>query len=217
MKVFLSIFIGTVFSVLGIILLCLGKLAGGSAVSLILGGALVGLIIFFSNEIQEFSIAGQSVKLKQLKSEAEDTIEDLKTARIAIFRLLIRKSIDFSGGFAVTSKVDERIPDFIVLYNEVKKNNCAMVLKADIEKTLRVLMAVQFNNFSFIHGLPHKSPNDSLDDLWTPQKLSLKLKDSMIARLVDGQSPKPEFEVIKLDIHDAIRAYSELYIIYKEL
>ena len=48
--------------------------------ALVLGFSVIGLIIAFAAEIQEFSIAGNGVKLKELRSEAEKTIEELKKA-----------------------------------------------------------------------------------------------------------------------------------------
>lgn len=61
MRVFLSIIIGVLITGLGIFFLYNGKLSGTESVVLILGGVLIGLVVYFSSEIQEFSIAGNNV------------------------------------------------------------------------------------------------------------------------------------------------------------
>lgn len=89
---------GCLVSIVGIfaglfLLINLEKISGAEFVALSLGFAVIGLIITFSAEVQEFSIAGNGVKLKELRSEAEKTIADLKIARVEIFRLIILQVI----------------------------------------------------------------------------------------------------------------------------
>ena len=95
---------GVVVGSLGIacglwILISLEKISGAEFVAFSFGFAVIGLIIAFAAEVQEFSIAGNGVKLKELRSEAEKTIEELKEARTELFRVLVQKSIYGSGGF----------------------------------------------------------------------------------------------------------------------
>jgi uncharacterized membrane protein len=93
--------------------LLIGKLGGTEFVALVLGGVILSLIIYFSSEIQEFSIAGNAVKLRELKDEAHKTIESLKQARTELFRLLLPQALNFGGTFGTLSKVDERVEDFV--------------------------------------------------------------------------------------------------------
>ncbi|NNP73317.1 hypothetical protein A7P53_12165 [Acinetobacter defluvii] len=133
------------------LLIFLDKLSGAEFVALSLGFAVIGLIIGFAEEVQEFTIAGNGVKLKELRSEAEKTIEELKDARTELFRILFQKSINFSGGFGSDSRVDERLDSFISLFNQVEKLNCLKELKVDISKALNILMVGQFNKLNLIH------------------------------------------------------------------
>ncbi|WAU74500.1 hypothetical protein [Acinetobacter sp. TR11] len=57
------------------LLIVLEKITGAEFVALSLGFSVIGLIIAFASEVQEFSIAGNGVKIKELRSEAEKTIE----------------------------------------------------------------------------------------------------------------------------------------------
>mgnify|MGYP006900057257 CR=1 FL=1 len=121
------------------LLIVLEKISGAEFVALSLGFSVIGLIIAFASEVQEFSIAGNGVKLKELRSEAEKTIEELKQARTELFRVLIQKSIEFSGGWGTNSRVDERVEQFIKLFEQVEKFDCLDNLKLDIEKSLKLI------------------------------------------------------------------------------
>lgn len=60
------------------LLVHLNKISGAEFVAFSLGFAVIGLIVAFATEVQEFSIAGNGVKLRELRTEAEKTIEELK-------------------------------------------------------------------------------------------------------------------------------------------
>lgn len=117
-KVILSMISTAVVSGFGIYCLLNGLLEGAESVVLILGGVFVGFIVYFSSEIQEFTIVGNAVKFKDLKNEAVQTIKELKDARTEIFRLLLPQTLKWGGGFAGSSKVDSRIQNFIDLYQK---------------------------------------------------------------------------------------------------
>ncbi|MGV0887135.1 hypothetical protein V6760_09690 [Acinetobacter venetianus] len=216
-KFFLSIFIGGMITGLGVFFLYDGKLHGAESVALILGGVLLGLIIYFSSEIQEFSIAGNAVKLKELRSEALTTINELKQARAETFKLMLVQVLKFGGSFGGSSKVEPRVKDFLNTYDVIVKFECVEALSDDLKSALRVLIASQYNSLSFIHESAYKSPQDCLVDLWKPQDLYIQLKDQMIENLCSQTSPHPEFFKVKKDVINALDAYKELYLIYKKL
>ena len=112
---------GVVVGSLGIacglwLLISLEKISGAEFVAFSFGFAAIGLIIAFAAEVQEFSIAGNGVKLKELRSEAEKTIEELKEARNELFRFLIMKSTEYLVSDAYNSVIDERVDPFIKLF-----------------------------------------------------------------------------------------------------
>lgn len=217
MRVFLSIIIGVLITGLGIFFLYNGKLSGTESVVLILGGVLIGLVVYFSSEIQEFSIAGNAVKLKELRGEALKTIDELKRARTETFRLMLVQVLKLSGGWGSESKVEERVKDFLNTYDVIVKFECVDDLSDDIRKALRVLITSQYNNLCFIHQSEQRIPKDNLDDLWQPQDLYIQLKDQMIENICSRTSPHPEFFEVKKDVINALDSYKELYLIYKKL
>ena len=147
---------GLIVAILGMgsslwLLIDLEKLSGAEFVTLSLGFAVIGLIIAFAAEVQEFSIVGNGVKLKELRSEAEKTIEELRKGRTELFRILIQTSTELSGGLAGPSKVESRAKNIIHIFKEVEKFDCIKELKADLEKSLQVIVIAQYNKLSFIH------------------------------------------------------------------
>ena len=73
----------------GLNLLEAKQLSGGEFVALIVAFAVIGLIISFSSEVQEFSVVGNIVKLKEVKKDAEKSIREIKAARTETFRFLL--------------------------------------------------------------------------------------------------------------------------------
>ncbi|MHA3082947.1 hypothetical protein ACX1NX_07195 [Acinetobacter sp. ANC 5383] len=213
-SIFLGISLSLFFIGGAVWLLFIGKLAGAEFVALVLGGIVLSLIIYFSSEIQEFSIAGNAVKLRELKDEAHQTIESLKQARTELFRLMLPQTLSFGGTWRSSSRVDERVEGFYQLYQAIHSFDCVIELKSDIEKVLRILIISQYGNLSFIHQMPRKELNDPLEDLWKPQALSLHLTDAMIEA---KRKSTIEFIKVKEDIYNAIDAYAKLYVIYKEI
>ena len=192
------------------------KLSGTEFVAFSLGFAVIGLIIAFAAEVQEFSIAGNGVKLKELRSEAERTIEDLKQARTEVFRFMVQKSIEFSGGWGSGSKVDERVEQFIKLFEQIEKFDCIKDLQIDISKALNILMVRQFNNLEIIHNNT-KSVGDIFESKEKPDLLYIELKDEMINQIIERQLTRQEFEDLKKDVIEGIEAYAKLYAIKVKL
>lgn len=130
------------------LLVYLNKISGAEFVAFSLGFAVIGLIVAFATEVQEFSIAGNGVKLRELRTEAEKTIEELKKARTETFRFLltvIRKDVGF---FDVNPFKDERIKDFWLLYEQIIKFEDVVDLRNEIILLINNLMSKQYRLLS---------------------------------------------------------------------
>jgi len=206
---------GLIVAILGMgsslwLLIDLEKLSGAEFVTLSLGFAVIGLIIAFAAEVQEFSIVGNGVKLKELRSEAEKTIEELRKGRTELFRILIQTSTELSGGLAGPSKVESRAKKFIHIFKEVEKFDCIKELKADLEKSLQVIVIAQYNKLSFIHK-KQKEFNNEFTDCEKATYLYIALSDDVIRDSYTNRRPEPDFQTEKDDIIKAIDVYAELY------
>lgn len=206
---------GIVVGLLGIacglwLLISLEKISGAEFVAFSFGFAVMGLIIAFAEEVQEFSIAGNGVKLKELRSEAEETIKQLQQARTELFRILVQNSIELSGGFADSSKIESRAEKFIHLFDEVEKINRVNELKSDLQRSLKIIMLAQYNKFIFIHK-NRKNLEDTFTDSDKAHFLYIALTDDIIRESYKNRSPEPNFQNEKEDIINAIGMYAKLY------
>ncbi|MFV8835981.1 hypothetical protein ACNSTU_13530 [Aquisalimonas sp. APHAB1-3] len=135
---------------MGFYLLDDGALSGSEFVSLIVAFAIIGLIISFASEVQEFSVAGNIVKLKQVKRDAERSMSELESARTETFRFLLSLAERHAGGFAGDGPVDERIPDFWALYYQIEKFGCKEDLADDLLRVLETLAKGQINTIGYL-------------------------------------------------------------------
>ncbi|MCY1160383.1 hypothetical protein D9M71_01950 [compost metagenome] len=212
---------GAVVGLVGIacglwLLISLEKISGAEFVALSLGFAVIGLIIAFAAEVQEFSIAGNGVKLKELRSEAEKTIDELKEARTELFRVLVQKSIFISGGFCSNSIIDECAESFFELVEQIEKFNCLNDLRLDIEKSLKLILSRQYNNLYAIHK-SNKKYTDPLESYDSPRILRMKISDESIQTYIAKQSPKLTTEEGRSVVNDALEIYEKLYAIKVKL
>jgi hypothetical protein len=151
LRIFLSILGALVFLVsakIGYCLLIEGKLSGTEFVSFIIAFAVIGLILSFASEVQEFSVAGNIVKLKEVKRDAEKSISELKSARTETFRFLLSLAKRHPGGFSDGGTVDGRVNDFWSLYDQIVAFNCEDELSANLLEVVSVLIQGQLSSIS---------------------------------------------------------------------
>lgn len=210
---------GAVVGLVGIacglwLLISLEKISGAEFVALSLGFSVIGLIIAFATEVQEFSIAGNSVKLKELRSEAEKTIEELKVARTEIFRFMILQILQESQ--TTLNKIDPRIKNFLAVYEQVQNFGIVNELRNEIEKVLHVLLIVQYGKLNVIHQSPRMLEN-TFNELDSPSLLFVSLNDEKVAQFMEYNNQYKDSRVAKGDLVDGIDAYAKLYAIKVKL
>ncbi|MDG5901624.1 hypothetical protein E2650_17350 [Shewanella xiamenensis] len=151
LRIFLSILGLVIFlasAKFGYCLLMAEKLSGSEFVSLLIAFALIGLILSFASEIQEFSIAGNIVKLKEVKKDAEKSISELKAARTETYRFLLILAKRYPGGFSDGGTVDSRISDFWNLYDQIVSFGCKDELASNLLDVVNVLIKGQLTRIS---------------------------------------------------------------------
>lgn len=151
MRIFLSILGALLFlgsAKFGYFLLIEEKLSGAEFVSFVIAFAVIGLILSFASEVQEFSIAGNIVKLKEVKRDAEKSIRELKSARTETFRFLLSLAKRHPGGFSDGGTVDGRVNDFWSLYDQIVAFNCEDELSNNLLEVVDVLLQGQLNSIS---------------------------------------------------------------------
>ncbi|RAT29951.1 hypothetical protein AU490_04625 [Lonsdalea populi] len=110
--------------------------------------SIISLILYFSSEIQEFSIAGNIVKLREVRKKADKVLAELQVSHLAMFKFLLESSKKFGGGFASISPKDERIDDFLFLYENIEQAGLVEELAEKIAGCAELLMRAQVVNCS---------------------------------------------------------------------
>lgn len=195
----------------GYCLLIAKNISGAEFVALVIAFAIIGLILAFSSEVQEFSIAGNIVKLKEVKKDAEKSIHDLKAARTETFRYLLSLSKRFPGGFASEGPKDGRIDDFMDLYQQIKKFDCEEQLAGDIVEVIEKILPSQIHRVcSYSDGLVAKYR--SMDIIPKPSVLLLEaLDEEAILKAAKRNVSGGDKDKIKEMIVIASEEYKKLY------
>ncbi|QMD26690.1 hypothetical protein HVZ46_19940 [Citrobacter freundii] len=133
---------------------------------------IISLIIFFATEIQELSIAGNIVKLREVKKDAEQVINDLQKSRLFTLSFLLDLSKKYNGGLASIGPKDERLDNFFFLYENIKTANLEKDLASKISSCADLFLQAQLK-----HCLQYYSKIDNTQT-YTPDELTYEaLKD----------------------------------------
>ncbi|EPN4993031.1 hypothetical protein ACT0L1_004372 [Vibrio vulnificus] len=186
---------GLVFSFL---LLVHGYLNGSEFVALSFGIALLSLVAAFWKDVSELSIGGNIIKLREVKSELEDTVVGLKSSTIEMLKMhikLVRNPVS-SGFYYEGANKDERIDNFWYIYGVIKELGIEKELASELKETLDVLLRNQlFALGCLCRKTIHESystPFDSTTALPATrdlQKLAVKDVESNISASGSQKSP----------------------------
>ncbi|MBF6037756.1 hypothetical protein H8F22_02595 [Pseudomonas sp. P154a] len=143
MRIFLGItgtalFAGAVW--LAYCLLQQGKFSGTEFVAFVIAFAVIALVLCFGQEVQEFTIAGSVVKLKEIKNDALKQIEALKRTRVELLRLLLRAKSFVSGNFSFDADYLSVDPDFWDIVAEARRNGSLKDLAPEVLKIVDVMI-----------------------------------------------------------------------------
>tara|TARA_R110001606_G_scaffold399268_1_gene583197 strand:+ start:96323 stop:96991 length:669 start_codon:yes stop_codon:yes gene_type:complete len=161
----------------GYCLLVEEKLSGAEFVSLTIAFAVIGLILSFASEVQEFSVAGNIVKLKEVKRDAEKSISELKSARTETFRFLLSLAKRHPGGFSDGGTVDGRVDDFWSLHDQIVAFNCEDELSNNLLEVVGVLLKGQLNSISHSSDAV-RSKYHGTQEIPEPSQLTIEALDN---------------------------------------
>ncbi|CAI0696287.1 Uncharacterised protein [Serratia fonticola] len=112
--------VGMIFMfVISLLLLLFRFLAGAEFVSFVIASAVLTIIIKMLPEISEFSLAGNTVKLRKKLDEAQRLTDELKALKLSTLRTLFQLLLRHPGGFGAEYG-DHRLPEFFDFYDEIK-------------------------------------------------------------------------------------------------
>ena len=198
---------------LALYLIFCGKLSGAEFVAFVVSFAVLGLVVGFAPEVQEVSIVGNVVKLKEIKSDALKAIESLNSSRIEMLRVFLSLVLNHGGTWGSCGPMDPRIDNFLLLYWQAKNYQCLGELKLELSKCLKVFMA---NQLRYISSKSMSSEISAFEPFMAPSDVLLFAFDvSKIGADSDGCTSGHDDR--KKDIIVAFETYSKLYKSYLEL
>lgn len=196
-------------------LLFLEQITGTEFVALIVAVLFTCLIINFLNEIQELSIGGNLVKLREVKSEVNEAIEQLKLFRIEAFRLFLRKSAEFPGGWGTIGFIDDRAENFLAVVKQTEDADVFANLKKEINFAASLIIKNHLRKLFDIspNGELKKQFVDFENNYPSDRDILIAVKDQYFD---DASSHfKWDSEKVKKEFNKSIEIYINLLIIKK--
>lgn len=215
---FFRLIVGIAFLIVANILsyyLLSKKLIGGPEfVVLVIALTMTALVIIYIHQIQELSIGGNIIKLKEAKIELQVTIDQLKSIKLSTYRMLLLKSLYHSGVFGSSDLVDSRVNYFLILLNEIKEADSFFDLKSEIKEQLQKLLKDQISNF---YGLFYDRNFNDGDEFPKPMFFYIELTKEIIEKVKKNQTPIVPYDIKKKELIAAIDAYAKLYVLLTEV
>ncbi|WP_139834800.1 hypothetical protein [Pseudomonas sp. B15(2017)] len=113
------------------------KITSQEFVVLVISFSVMALVVCFAPEVQEISIAGNVLKLREIKSEAEKSIEQLRKAQAQFFRFMLRTGVIYSGVYSPLGSPERFISnDFWELLEECRETGCLKAVRDDLLKAI---------------------------------------------------------------------------------
>lgn len=188
-------------------LLLIGKFSGSEFTAFVVAFAVLAMVIAYAPEVQEISIAGNVVKLKEVKAEALKAIESLNKSRIEMLRTFLGLALKHSGSFASGSPIDPRTHAFWKLLDQIKEYDCLTELKDDVIVSTKVLLAGQLNNISRRNRNARIVVSEPYPDPLDLAAIAFDVKGIEAAEAATSPAP----DDYKGEIKEALVEYSKLY------
>lgn len=192
-------------------LLMQGKFSGAEFASFVIAFGVLSLVVTYAPEVQEISIAGNVVKLKEVKAEALAAIESLNQSRVEMLSIFLSLALKHAGGFGSGAVIDPRNSHFWKLIELSRTYKCLDQLRIQVGISLHVLMISQIRQL--------QARNDEvrgLDSLPLPSVF--ELTEKIISG--DGVRQAEERQVgkdLKSEIAEGIEEYQRLDQLRQEL
>ncbi|VVM39614.1 hypothetical protein PS619_00214 [Pseudomonas fluorescens] len=135
---------------LALLLLYIKKFTGAEFTVFVLAFAVLGVAIGFAPEVQEISIVGNIVKLKEVRSQAIERLNSLQRTQVELWRFILRTR-DF---FVAThpSRPNESVlsKEFWVIYREAEALEAVGLLKDELSMHVSQAIACVYGS---LHNL----------------------------------------------------------------
>ncbi|MGF6318773.1 hypothetical protein [Pseudomonas frederiksbergensis] len=188
-------------------LLSIGKFSGAEFTAFVVAFAVLGMVIGYAPEVQEISIAGNVVKLKEVKAEALKAIDSLNKSRVEMLRVFLGLALKHAGGFGSSSPIDPRAHEFWKLLAQIKEYDCLNELKSEVMVSVKVLLVAQLWNIAHRNKDERIIITEPLLDPFDLAAIAFDVKGIEAAEAASSPTPQN----YKGEIKEALAEYSKLY------
>lgn len=163
---------------LALTLLFVGKFSGTEFTVFVVAFAVFAVVVGFAPEVQEFSVVGNVVKLREVKNEALKSIEILKNSQAELLRLLLRTKSFINRTHPQNPDQLAIDRDFWDIVAEAKRIGAVESIKSDLVACIDKML-VDLYSVAIGHDGPwregfwiHKNIADVAADVLNPTMLS---------------------------------------------
>jgi hypothetical protein len=191
--------------VLALLLLYLEKFSGAEFIAFVVAYGVLSMAIGFAPQVQEISVAGNVLKLREVKAEAEEVIKSLLQARSDMLGSVLKMAMKQAGGFHDGQAVDPRVAPYLECVEMFERYNCYERYKEDLRTAANVLLKQQaLRALDKSHtGRKHLS-----DEIVKPSHLTaLVVRNSPL----DPMGKDGQMTVLSQETEAALEAYVVLY------
>lgn len=198
---------------LALYLLSLEKLSGAEFVAFVTAFAVIGVVVGFAPEVQEISIVGNVVKLRDVKKSVEIAIQSLTKARTESLRISLNMAVRLPGYSTSLGPVDARSRDFWSIIKLVRECNCLAELKDEALAGTEELFKGQL---TLLH------PYNEYLNLWQDRDFPepMELIGNLISKgkiYAHRDNPKIDFATAESNIKAGLNEYTRLWALRVEL
>ena len=200
-------------TMLALYLIFSGKFSGAEFTAFVVAFAVLGVVVGYAPEVQEISIVGNVVKLKEIKAEALSAIDSLNKSRIEMLRVFLGLALKLEGGFGEDTPVDPRTRELWPLFRLAKDYGCQKELKVELMLCLKHLLISQLYNIKMRNRDPRIVTAEPF--LSTLELASIAFDADGIEEALASRFPRPDN--FKDEIKIALEEYSKLLEFKSEL
>jgi hypothetical protein len=198
---------------LGLYLLNRQMIAGSEFVALMIAFAVIGLLVSFAAEVQEFSIAGNLVKLREVRNDVVASVNLLKVTQIEILRLMLHAKPFINAHLPWTKGLSAIESDFWRIVHEAERIGATSILKNDFIEVIDLMLQTLYLSTTMWGGPARKG----LESHSSFSEISAELLDPNILLGSANSRGDGDVEKYKKFVLGRLEDMSELYGLRKKI
>ena len=202
---------------LAIAFLLMSKFSGAEFTAFVISFAVLAIAVGFAPELQEISIVGNVVKLKEVKADAMKAIESLTKSRVETLRVLVRLIVRSESGPTTIELIDPRVPEFWRVIDLANEYNCLEQIRKEVLLGIPILLLAQMEIISLRSHNGAVTSSMLAKKVLDPQDLIVLANDKCSIQSATQNFQKSPYDKLKLELKTCLAEYSRLYQLKEKL